>query len=93
MADLAGDDVSRLDRLREENRAAWARDVTLSDYAAVANASDSKYIPALEAEVERLRTVLAEGVGLLRHVYACKGDFAYEANLWTLSAEAVLSGE
>lgn len=44
-----------LDVLRAENIAAWSRDPVLPDFAQVANTSSAKYIPALEAEVERLR--------------------------------------
>lgn len=47
-----------LEELKAENIAAWERDVHHADYTLVVNTSCSRYIPALEAEVERLRQEL-----------------------------------
>lgn len=67
-----------LDALRAENIAAWSRDPVLPDFAQVANTSSAKYIPALEAEVERLREDLRIAneatLVLLRSAAASKAD-------------------
>lgn len=47
-----------LDQLREENRAAYAADVHTPGYEQRIAASNARYIPALEAEIERLRAEL-----------------------------------
>lgn len=52
--------MSDLERLRAEDRAAWAGDIYLPNYAVVVNTSASRYIPALDAEVDRLRALVNE---------------------------------
>lgn len=47
-----------LDKLREENRAAYAADIQVSGYEARVAASNARYVPALEAEAARLRLAL-----------------------------------
>lgn len=52
--------MSDLDAMRAENEAVWRRDHRLPDYERQVVASTSVYLPALEAEVDRLRTELRE---------------------------------
>jgi ribosomal silencing factor RsfS len=52
--------MKSLDELKAENIVAWERNVHLADYMLVVNTSCAAYIPALEAEVERLRAELKD---------------------------------
>lgn len=62
-----------LDDLRQENLAAWSRPIEVHDWQKVANTSGAKYIPALEAEVNRLRRLVGE-VELGATCSACSGS-------------------
>lgn len=48
---------------------------------------------ALAASAPELRRVIEEGVELLRRTWPSSGDFAHYAQMWVLSAEAVLNAE
>src|SRR5690606_13386805 len=52
-------DPGRAD-LRARHLQAWQRDTLLPDWAIVANTASAVYLPALEAEVDRLRALVGE---------------------------------
>lgn len=60
--------MTDLDALRAENVAVWRRDIHLPDYDRKVVDSTSRYLPALEAEVDRLRSLVDElTTALLAH--------------------------
>lgn len=53
---------------------------------------EREYSHVVEADNGELRTVLAEGVRMLRKTWATSNDFAHYAQMWVLSVEVVLDG-
>lgn len=56
--------MATLQELADENRRCYEADIHTADYERKLQASNARYIPALEAEVERLQLALSEAVAL-----------------------------